>query len=35
MGLAPYGKPKYVELIMNKLIDLKRRWQFQDEYELF
>ncbi len=23
MGLAPYGEPKYVDLILNKLIDLK------------
>lgn len=23
MGLAPYGKPKYVDLIMNNLIDIK------------
>jgi carbamoyltransferase len=23
MGLAPYGKPTYYDLIMNKLIDLK------------
>ena len=23
MGLAPYGKPKYVNEIMNNLIDLK------------
>ena len=23
MGLAPYGEPKYVELIKNNLIDIK------------
>ena len=29
MGLAPYGEPKYVELIMNKLIDLKEDGSFR------
>ena len=24
MGLAPYGEPKYAELILDNLIDLKR-----------
>lgn len=29
MGLAPYGEPKYVELIMNKLIDIKEDGSFR------
>ena len=28
MGLAPYGKPKYVDLILNNLIDLKEDGTF-------
>ena len=28
MGLAPYGKPKYVDIILNKLIDLKEDGTF-------
>ncbi len=28
MGLAPYGEPKYVELIMDELIDLKEDGSF-------
>jgi len=29
MGLAPYGVPKYVELIMNELIDIKEDGSFR------
>jgi len=29
MGLAPYGKPKYKDLIMDKLIDLKQDGSFR------
>lgn len=29
MGLAPYGKPKYKELILDKLIDLKEDGSFR------
>jgi carbamoyltransferase len=29
MGLAPYGEPKYYELIMDKLIDLKQDGSFR------
>ena len=29
MGLAPYGEPKYVELIMNELIDIKEDGSFR------
>jgi len=29
MGLAPYGKPKYVDVIMNELIDLKDDGSFK------
>ena len=29
MGLAPYGKPKYYDLIMEKLIDLKEDGSFR------
>ncbi|MCE1189765.1 MAG: carbamoyltransferase [Ignavibacteria bacterium] len=28
MGLAPYGEPKYVDLIMNELVDLKEDGSF-------
>ena len=35
MGLAPYGKPKYVELIMNKLIDLKEDGSFRMNMNYF
>ncbi len=33
MGLAPYGEPKYVDLIYRELIDL-RRWILQAQSEL-
>ena len=29
MGLAPYGEPKYVDLILNELIDLKQDGSFK------
>ena len=27
MGLAPYGKPKYVRSILENLIDIKANWK--------
>lgn len=35
MGLAPYGEPKYVDLIFNKLIDLKKDGSFAMEMRYF
>ncbi len=35
MGLAPYGEPKYVELIMDKLIDLKADGTFRLNMDYF
>ena len=35
MGLAPYGEPKYVELIYEKLIDLKSDGSFRMAMEYF
>ena len=35
MGLAPYGKPKYKELIMNKLMDLKEDGSFKLNMKYF
>ncbi|MDA2934821.1 carbamoyltransferase [Acidobacteria bacterium AH-259-D05] len=35
MGLAPYGEPKYVELILEKLIDLKEDGSFRMELSYF
>jgi carbamoyltransferase len=35
MGLAPYGKPKYAGLIMEKLIDLKPDGSFRLNLEYF
>jgi len=35
MGLAPYGKPKYVDLILEKLIDLKEDGSFRMELSYF
>lgn len=35
MGLAPYGKGKYVELIKNKLIDIKDDGSFRLNMEYF
>ena len=29
MGLAPYGEPKYVDLILRELIDLKEDGSFR------
>ena len=35
MGLAPYGEPKYVDLILEKLIDLKEDGSFRMELSYF
>ncbi len=35
MGLAPYGEPKYVDLIMNELIDLKEDGSFRMNMKYF
>lgn len=35
MGLAPYGDPKYVDLILNKLIDLKEDGSFKLNMKYF
>ena len=35
MGLAPYGEPKYVDLIKNNLIDIKKDGSFKLEQEFF
>jgi carbamoyltransferase len=35
MGLAPYGEPKYNDLIMNKLLDLKEDGTFRLKMEYF
>jgi carbamoyltransferase len=35
MGLAPYGEPKYVDLIMDKLIDLKDDGTFRMDMRYF
>jgi carbamoyltransferase len=35
MGLAPYGEPKYVDLIYDKLIDLKSDGSFRMAMEYF
>jgi carbamoyltransferase len=35
MGLAPYGEPKYKELIFNKLIDLKEDGSFRLDQSYF
>ncbi|MBC8355821.1 MAG: carbamoyltransferase [Planctomycetes bacterium] len=35
MGLAPYGEPKYVDLIMEKLIDLKEDGSFRMDMSYF
>ena len=35
MGLAPCGEPKYVELIMNELIDLKDDGSFRMNMDCF
>ena len=35
MGLAPYGEPKYKNLILNKLIDLKNDGTFRLNMEYF
>lgn len=35
MGLAPYGEPKYVDLILEKLIDLKEDGSFRLNLDYF
>ena len=35
MGLAPYGEPKYVELMRNRLIDIKEDGTFRLNMEYF
>jgi len=35
MGLAPYGEPKYVDLILDKLIDLKEDGTFRLDMRYF
>ncbi len=35
MGLAPYGEPKYVDLIMDELIDLKADGSFRMDISRF
>jgi carbamoyltransferase len=35
MGLAPYGEPKYVDLILNELMDLKEDGSFKMNMEYF
>ncbi len=35
MGLAPYGEPKYVDLILEKLIDLKEDGSFRMDQSYF
>lgn len=35
MGLAPYGEPKYVELILDKLLDLKEDGTFKLDMKYF
>lgn len=35
MGLAPYGEPKYVDLILNELVDIKEDGSFKMNMEYF
>ncbi|MCI0692997.1 carbamoyltransferase [candidate division KSB1 bacterium] len=35
MGLAPYGEPKYVDIILNELIDLKEDGSFKMNMKYF
>ncbi|MCG8377105.1 MAG: hypothetical protein MI702_11545, partial [Chlorobiales bacterium] len=35
MGLAPYGKPRYVDLILDKLMDLKEDGSFKLDMQYF
>ena len=35
MGLAPYGEPKYVDLILNELIDLKEDGSYRLNMDYF
>jgi carbamoyltransferase len=35
MGLAPYGEPKYVDMIMNEIIDIKEDGSFRMNMDCF
>ena len=35
MGLAPYGQPKYRDLILRELIDLKHDGSFPGQHGIF
>ena len=35
MGLAPYGKPKFKDIILNELINLKEDWSFRLNMKYF
>ena len=35
MGLAPYGKPKYKDLILDKIVDLKEDGSFRLDQSYF
>ena len=35
MGLAPYGKPRYKELILKELVDLKEDGSFRLNMKYF
>ena len=35
MGLAPFGKPIYSDLIKNKLVDIKKDGSFRLEQKFF
>ena len=35
MGLAPYGEPRYADLILDELIDLKEDGSFRLNMEYF
>ena len=35
MGLAPYGEPRYVDVILRELIDVKEDGSFRAEYAVF
>ena len=35
MGLAPYGEPKYADIIFDKLMDLKADGSFRLKMEYF
>ncbi len=35
MGLAPYGEPKYTDVILRELVDLKEDGSFRLNMEYF